>query len=148
MAPTLEMKKIAKKLNKVSNTIGKRLSKDIKRAKEYAQCAAIRKPASYKSIKSLLMQARRDSKSRIVKSVLVCDECLTVTFEVEVEKIRKLLKQASKEAQEYARKVVKCAGVNRKSGQGSGGSRTDSALDKAVKDVEKIVASCTVCPHK
>lgn len=141
------MKKIASQIKKASDVIRKRYVADVKRARSIASCKSLLNEGASVRIKELLDQASSHVKNQILRSVQVCgDDCLTVSFEREVNNIRSLLSKASKESKILARKVVMCSPV-RPSSSSQAGPRGDTELNDALRKTRSIVAKCKVCNH-
>jgi hypothetical protein len=144
--PTKEMRQIAARVRRAATGIRARLQSDIARAAVIPSCAELRATRRYAPILTQLSKANARVKRDILKSVLVCDgNCLTVSFATQVTGIRKKLARAASKAQAYARAVVSCGSGSSANQPGSSGPRTEDALNKIVKDTNKIVSHCKVC---
>lgn len=144
--PTKEMRQIAARVRRAANGIRGRLQADIARASIIPSCAELKSTRRYAPVLQQLSKANARVKRDILKAVLVCDgSCLTVSFATQVSGIRKTLARAASRAQDYARAVVGCGSGSSAPQSGSSGPRTEDALNKIVKDTNKIVSHCKVC---
>lgn len=140
------MKGIATSLEKILKGVISSYQTDIVRAQKDRNCAGLKPGSVSSSVGRLQDLIRKQIAGKIIRSIRVCgNSCVAVSFDNEVKSIRGKISSLARDAKQFSKKVVRCAGDRRITSANGPSTRTDDRLDALVNGLGKVKTECKVC---